>query len=459
MMRRTEDMTDYLELAKEVVKRAAASGAEAEAVITSETETQIKLNRGEVDQLSQANSRGLGVRVIDGGKTGYAYTSDFSDDGLERTWRTAVDLAKVATPDPYRALPDPQPVPNIDLEIWDAKLPNVSTDAKIEVLKRVEKAALASDPRVIMAEFCFYGDSYGHFYLANSRGFAGSFGRTAAYSYLMGIARGEDGDMTNAFGMGFSTFFNELDPEAIGNEAGSKAASLLGGKPVPTQVGTVVLDHFVGAQILDALSRALSAEAWQKKRSFLLDRMGQQVGSDMVTLMDNGRLKRGIASAPFDGEGVPTSATKLVDEGVLQNLVYDSYTARKAGAKSTGNAQRAGHRSLPMLGASNFYMQPGTMTHDEIIAGVERGLYVLSVMQTGGIDPITGDCSMGANGLWIENGKITGPVGGVTVATTLDGFLNNITAVGSDLRMIPMFGAIGVPTLRVDNVTIGGTKE
>jgi PmbA protein len=234
--------------------------------------------------------------------------------------------------------------------------------------------------------------------------------------------------------------------------------SLLGGKPVETQVGTVVLNHFTGAQILGALAQALSAEAWQKKRSFLLDRMSQQVGSDMVTIMDNGRLKRGLASAPFDGEGVPTSATKLIDEGVLQNLTYDAYSARKAGVQSTGNAQRGGHRDLPTLGPSNFYMQPGHLSRDEIIAGVEKGLYVISVMQTGGIDPITGDCSMGANGLWIENGKLVGPVGGVTIATTLDGFLNNITQVGSDLRMVPFFGALGVPTLRVDNVTIGGTK-
>jgi len=451
-------MMDYLELAKEVSKRAAEGGAEAEAIITHDIETQIKVSRGEVEQLSQSTARGIGVRVIDGGRTGYAYTSDFSDDGIEQTWRAALDLAKVATPDEYRALPDPRPIPNEDLEIWDKNLANVPTADKIEALKRVERAALDYDPRVILAEFCNYGDAISHVYLANSRGFAGEFGRTAAFAYLMGIARGEDGGMTNAFGMGASNFFNELDAEEIGREAGEKAVSILGGKPVETQVGTVILDHVVGAQILGALAEALSAESWQKKRSFLLDRMGQQVGSDMVTLMDNGRLKRGLASAPFDAEGVPTSATRLVDEGVLQNLVYDSYSARKAGVQSTGNAQRFGHRSLPMLGPSNFYMQPGNLTRDEIIAGVEKGLYVISVMQTGGIDAVTGDCSMGANGLWIENGKIVGPVGGVTVATTLDGFLNNITAVGSDLKMIPMFGTIGVPTLRVDNVTIGGTK-
>jgi len=451
-------MTNYLELAQDVVKRAAASGVQAEAIITQDSETQIKVSKGEVEQLSQSSSRGLGVRVIDGGKTGYAYTSDLSEAGVESTWRTALELAAVATPDALRGLPEPRPISSEDLEIWDESLPNIPTSDKIELIKEVERGALDYDPRVILAEFCIYGDNINHVYLANSRGFAGQYGRTVTFAEVMGIARGDDGEMTNAFGLGASNFFRDLNAREIGREAGEKAVSLLGGKPVETQVGTVVLDYFVGAQILAALAQALSAESWQKKRSFLLDRMGQQVGSDMVTLMDNGRLKRGLASAPFDGEGVPTAATRLVDEGVLQNLTYDSYAAAKAGVQSTGNAARAGHRSLPGLGPSNFYMQPGNVSREEIIAGVEKGLYVISVMQTGGIDPVTGDCSMGANGLWIENGKIVGPVGGVTVATTLDGFLNNITQVGNDLRMVPFFGSIGVPTLRVDNVTIGGSK-
>lgn len=451
-------MTNYLELAQHIVRQASAGGIEVEALITHDAETNIRVSKGEVHQLSQSSSRGLGVRVIDGGRTGYAYTSDLSDIGIEQTWRTARELAQVATPDEFRRLPDPHPVDNTDLEIWDKALETLPTQDKIAFLKQIERAALDFDPRVILAEFCMYGDAINRVHLANSRGFAGEFGRTIAYGLTMGVARGADGDMANAFGMGASNFFHELDANAIGREAGQKAVSLLGGKPVETQVGTVILDHAVGAEILASLAQALSAEAWQKKRSFLMDRMGQSVGSDMVTLMDNGRLKRGMASAPFDGEGVPTSATKLIDEGVLQNLVYDSYSARKAGKASTGNAQRDGHRSLPMLGPTNFYMQPGHLSREEIIAGVEKGLYVISVMQTGGIDSITGDCSMGANGLWIENGKIVGPVTGVTIATTLDGFLSNITQVGDDLRMVPMFGAIGVPTLRVDNVTIGGSK-
>jgi PmbA protein len=453
-------MSDYLELAKQVVHKAATDGAQVEVVITHEQETTIRVSRGEVDQLAQASSRGMGVRVIGGGRTGYAYTSDFSEDSLEQTWRTARDLAKVATPDPSRALPAPRPLQDSanDLGIWDEKLSDVPISAKIDFLKQVEQAALRSDPRVIASQMCTYQDVVGHFHLANSLGFAGEYGRTVAFAFLMAIARGEDGEMTNAFGLGASNFFDQLNAEAVGREAGQKAVSILGGAPVPTQVGTVVLDPIVGAQIMEALAAALTGESWQKKRSFLLDRMGQQVGNDMVTIMDNGRLKGGLASAPFDGEGVPTSATRLIDEGVLQNLIYDSYSANRAGVQSTGNAQRGSHRDLPMLGPSNFYMQPGHVSPEEIIAGVDKGLYVVSAMQTGGINPVTGDCSMSASGLWIENGKFVGPVNNVTMATTLNDFLNNITQVGSDLRVVPFSGGIGIPTLRVDNVMIGGSR-
>jgi PmbA protein len=450
-------MTDYLQLAQDVVRKTAAQGVEAEAFIVDDTETSIRVDRGEVEQLSQSGSRGLGIRVIDGGRVGYAYTSDLSADGIEATRQAALELAKVATPDEFRALPEPQPIPDDNLEIWDADLPNISTEQKIALAKEVERAALDYDPRVAMTNRCSYSDAVSHVYLANSRGFAGSYARTVAYSFVIGIGRDESGQ-TMAYGLNASNFFSDLDAQSIGQEAGRKAVQILGGKPVKTQVASVVFDPMVVAELLGAVSRALTADAMQRGRSFLIGKMGQEVGSDNVTLLDNGRLKRGLASAPFDGEGVPTSATRLIDEGVLQNVIYDSYTARKAGVKSTGNAQRGSHKGAANLAPSNFYLQPGNLSQQDIISGVERGLYVTNIMQTGSINPINGDCSMGASGLWIENGQITQPVGSVTVATTLHDLLKQIVAVGSDLRFVPFGGVIGAPTIRVDGVTIGGTQ-
>jgi PmbA protein len=448
-------MTDYLQLAQDVALRAAARGVEAEAIIVDEQETMVRVDRGQVEQLSQAGSRGLGVRIIDAGRVGYAYTSDFGAEGIEDTWQAAIDLAQVATPDEYRGLPEPQPVPDEDLEIFDHTLAQVPVEDKVEFAKEAEKAALDYDPRVAMTMRCTYQDAIGHVYLANSRGFAGSYDQTVAVGYLMGIGRDEEGQ-TMSMGLDVSNHYADLDARTIGREAGQKAVEILGGQPVPTQITTVVFDSVIAAQVLGYISMALTADAMQRGRSFLLDKMGQEVGSDKVSLVDNGRLKRGLASAPFDGEGVVTSATRLIDEGVLQNVIYDTYTARKDGVVSTGNANRGSHRGVPTLSPSNFYLQPGIQSPEQLLAGVDRGLYVTSIMQTGGIDPVSGDCSMAASGLWIENGQLVRPVSGVTVATTLPDLLRNISAVGADLRMVPFMGSIGAPTIRVDEVTLGG---
>lgn len=450
-------MTDYLKLAQSVVEKATSDGLEVEVIITDSKDTNILVSQGEVEQLSQSGSGGMGVRVIDGGKVGYSYTSDLSDESVEKTWRTAIELCQVATADEYRKLPELQTIPDEDLGIWDENLETISVEEKIDLALKLEKAALEYDEKIVLTNRTTYLDSTNYTYLANSKGFADYYGRTTIACFLVAIARDENG-MVNAIDLGASNYFADLDPVAVGEKAAKKALSLLGGQPVPTQKGTVVLDHVVGAQILAVLSQALSASSWQRNRSFLMGKMNQEVGSSMVTLMDNGRLKGGMASAPFDAEGVPTKATRLIDEGVLQNLMYDSYTAAKEGTISTGNATRQGHQGLPSLGASNFYMQAGNKSPEEIIKGVDKGLYVLSVMQTGGVDAVTGECSMSANGLWIENGEIQQSVGGVTIATTLDELLQNISDVGNDLRQMPFFGTIGVPTLRVDNVTIGGIE-
>jgi len=449
-------MTDYLELAKSIVEQASSDGVEIEVVITDNKETSIQVNKGAVEKLSQSGSRGIGVRAIQNGKQGYAYTSDFSDESITETWQTAVTLSKVATEDEFRKLPEPEPISDEDLEIYDPAFDEVPVEDKVAVALKLEESALAYDEHVFMTQRASYGDQVQHMYLANSKGFAGEYSNSGAFAFLMALAKDDNG-MVAGMHFGVSTKFEDLDPVSIGEGSAKKAVSMLSGEPVPTQKTTVVLDHFVGAQILAALSQALSASNWQRSRSFLMGKMGQEVGSSMVTLMDNGRLKGGFASAPFDGEGVPTKATRLIDEGVLQNLTYDSYTAAKEGTVSTGNAGRNGHQSLPGLAPTNFYMQAGEKTPEEIIKGVDNGFYVMRVMTTGGIDPVTGECSMSAEGVWIENGELTKSVGGVAIATTLSDFLMNVSDVGNDLMQVPFFGSIGVPTLRVDNVTVSGT--
>jgi PmbA protein len=447
---------NYLNLAQSVVEQAKQRNVEAEAFVNVGQEAEILVAQGQVEKLSQAGSKGLGVRVIVGGKMGYAYTSDFSPASVARLLDDAIALAEVVDGDEYRRLPSPAAIPDEDLAIDDPAISALTTEEKVAMATRVEAAALAYDKRVILTNLCTLLTQTGTVAIANTKGVAGSYNKTFIAAYLMAMAQDEN-DRAVAFHVGVGSKLADFDPEAIGREAGKKAVSLLGGKPVSTQRATVVYSPFAAHSITGALASALSAQSMQRNRSFLQGKIGQTVAADIVTLLDNGRLPGGLATRPFDDEGVPTSATRLIDEGVLQAVLHDTYTAAREGTNSsTGNATRHGHASLPSVQPSNFYFQPGPHTADEVIAGVERGLYVESVMNTHSINPVSGDYSVSAVGYWIENGQIVHPVNGVTIAISLQDWLQNVKAVANDLVFMPMGGSIGAPTIRVDNVMIGG---
>ncbi len=446
---------DYLGLAQEIVEQVSRKGVEAEALIMAGQTTMVRVNKGQVEQLSQASPKGLGVRVIKEGRTGYAYTSDLSPQGVKESWRDALALAESADPDEYRSLPEPQPTEGGGLALYDPALVTVPTEEKIALAKEVEEAALSLDPRIVATIRCTYQDEAWHIYLANSRGLADSYERTVAATYLRAVAREEESQVAG-LGVGLSNFYGELDPIAIGQEAAKRALELLGGNPLGTQRATVVLDPLAGTELLFFISEALTGEAMQRGRSFLLGKLGQKVASEAVNLVDDGRLPRGYASAPFDGEGVPTSLTRVMESGVLDHLLYDHYTAQKDGTRSTGNASRGSYRHLPKVSPTNFYLEPSSLSREELMRGVEAGFYIKSTLNTGGINPISGDYSVAANGLWIEKGEVTKPVSGVTVASTLGEILKNITAVADDLRFLPFYGSTGAPTIRIEGMQIGG---
>jgi PmbA protein len=447
---------DYMQIAHDVVKKASASGVQAEAYIAIGSETNIQVRQGEVEKLSFAGSKGLGVRVISEGKMGYAYTSDFSPSSLSKTVEAALALAAVADADPHRALPDPKPISDEDLAIYDPAMLTAAPDDKVAFQKAVEAAALAFDPRVKVSNMNMYIDNVAQVFLVNSQGFAGQYASTFAGSYMMVMAE-ENGERAVGFGLGFDRSLSKLDPQQIGAQAGERAVQLLGGKSVPTQTATVVYHPLAASGLLSALAGALTADAMQRNRTFLRDKLGDTVATDVVTLLDNGRLPGGLATRPFDDEGNPTGATRLIDEGVFQAVLYDEYTARKDGAQSSGNATRYSHRTPPMLSPSNFYIQPGSASPEEIIADIESGLYVVNTMNTV-MNPVSGDYSVSAQGFWIENGQLTHPVNNVTIALPLPELLQKVAAVGSDLTFLPFGGSIGSPTIRVDGMMIGGAS-
>ena len=448
---------DYLKFAQDVVSRAVERGVEAEAYINVGQKTEVNVDRGVVEKLSQAGSKGLGVRVIRDGRMGYAYTSDFGANSIEKTIEAAVALAEVADSDEYRSLPAPQPLPDDDLDVYDQAIVDLPIGRKVEMARRIEKAAFRYDERIVLTNRCTLLSQYGSVAIANSKGIAGSYDKSFIGGFVMAMAADEN-DRSMAFGFDFGSRLADFMPSAIGKDAARKAVGMLGGKPVPTQRATVVYSPMAATSVLGALSRALGAGAMQRNRSFLEGKIGQTVAADMVSVLDNGRLPGGIATRPFDDEGVPTAATRLIDEGVLQTALHDHYTATRDGtASSTGNASRRSHASMPTLDASNFYFQPGHETPEEVIGGVEQGLYVESVMNTASINPISGDYSISAKGYWIENGELSHPVNEVTIALSMQELLQNIKAIGNDLTFVPMMGALGSPTIRVDGVMIGGS--
>jgi PmbA protein len=455
-----EQPMDYQELAQRLVGRACSSDVQAEALVIQSQNTMIRVQGGEVVELSSADSRGVGVRIIRDGRTGFSYTSDFDASALEATVGDALALAASADVDEYRGLPDveEQGATERDLGVYDPSLSSWETENKIAFILAVEGACLGHDRRVVATSYCTYQDHVSRTYLANSQGFAGSHEWTGAIAYLRGVAEDETGQ-TAGLGLGFSVFHADLDAEAIGREAAVNAIQILGGRPVCTQRASIIMHPFAAVEFLGSLADALTGESMQKGRSFLSGNVGAEIASARVSLVDDGQLVGGFASAPFDGEGVSTSRTAVVVDGRLDQLLYDCYTARKDGTQSTGNAQRSSYRSQPYPAPTNLYLQPSAASRQELIRDVRRGLYVTSTMNTGGINPINGDYSVGASGLWVENGETIKPVTGVTIAGNMAGMLLNLVAVGNDLRFVPLAASVGSPTIVVDDMTIGGAAR
>jgi PmbA protein len=462
-------MIGATDLVREMVGRARRAGAqEAEAYFEDRQKTHIELRDQQVEMLSSAGTRGLGLRVLVEGAASYVYTSDLRPRWFGELARRAVALAREASPDPDGSLPELSEAPSgpsagsgqapsassgQDLNIFDPALSEVEPEQKIELLRAVEQAARDMDPRVRDTEIARYSDSFGTVTLANSRGLCASFERSFASVALVAIAR-QHGEALRGFGVSVGHGFGDLSAEYAGQQAAQRAVKPLGGRPVETQKATVVMEPEIAAELLRHIASALSGEAVLKGRSMFVGRLGERVGPQLLTLIDQGNLPGGLASAPFDGEGVGCGRTVLVEDGLLRGFLHNTYTARRTGASSTGNAVRGSYRERPEVGSTNFSLSAEALPLAELLDGVQRGLYVLTTRNVGGINPVNGDYSVGAAGVWLEDGKEAGPVAGVTIAANMHDMLAGLAAVADDFRWSS--GAIGCGTIRVEGMTIAG---
>ncbi|MCR4419657.1 MAG: TldD/PmbA family protein [Clostridia bacterium] len=436
----------------DLVAQAQRRGARAaEAYFSEEEETGIEVRDQKVEDLKIAREQGVGLRVLMGRQPGFAYTTDLSGDGLVRLVEEALANAAAASEDPYQVLPGPAVYPE-NLDLYDPSLERTPPDAKVELALRLEQAGRSLDPRVRLTETASYEESRYRVVLANSNGLLAAY-RGAHCGLSAVFVAAQDGDHETGFAFQYRTRYADLDPEGVGRQAASRAVEMLGARPITPRRATVVMDPYVAINFLGLLIPSFSADAVQKGRSLLADKRGRKVAGGAVTVVDDGLLPGGLASAPFDGEGVPCRRNLLLEAGIVSNFMHNSYTAARAGEETTGNAARGSFRSLPGVGTTNCYLQPGGEHPAALIRGVGSGLYLTEVLGMHTANPVSGDFSVGAAGRLIENGELTAPVRGITVAGNILEWLGAIEACGRDLTFL---GSTGAPTILVGRLTVSG---
>ena len=448
---------DLLELATSVVAQA-RPGEGMEVYVTRGTDTEVRAYEGEVESLTSADSSGVGVRVFvdrgEGNRVGFAWAGSLDPEVIAATVADARDNARFATSDPDVVLAEPDGVEAVELELWDDGVASTPMEKKVVLAVELERATRRADPRVRQVSSANYADSRVEVALVSTTGISSSRRRTTAFLSVDAIA-GEGADTQTGAGFTVGRGPGDLVADEAMDDAVLRATRLLGAEKAPSARCTVVFDPRVVSTLVAVVASALSGEAVVKGRSFFAGRIGESVAAAAVTLVDDPTDARAFGAASHDGEGLACRRNVLISDGVLQMFVYDTVSARRAGARSTGSAVRGGFAGTPSAGCRALVLQPGTRGQDEILAGVGEGLYVQSV--TGihsGVNPVSGDFSVGAEGLMIRGGTLAQPVREVTVASTLQRMLQSIVDIGNDLRWLP--GTAAGQTLAIADMQLGG---
>jgi len=447
--------TDLRDLAQDIVRRAMNGGATAaECVIREGDEFSTLVRLGQVETLKESGSKAIGVRVFNGKRAASTYSSDFSHNGLDRMLKSALELSRITSEDPYAGIPDPDQLGSLggNLDLYSADVYSLPGHERISYARRAEKAALDYDARIKNSDGGSFDAATGRKILANSHGFVGEYQRSYCSVAAVPIAQSETGAMQRDYWFSVARSLSRLEsPEHVGKVAAERTLRRLGAKKVKTAHVPVVFDPLVATSILEHIFEGVNGDSVYRGASFLAGKLGQKIASENVNVIDDGTMPGGFGTAPFDGEGIPTRRTVVIENGVLKSYVLNTYTARKLGLQTTANASR-GLAGTPGIGPGNYFLQPGTKTQQQIIGEIKEGLYVTEFLGHGA-NLVTGDYSRGASGLWISGGELAFPVEEITVAGNLKEMFLNISEIANDLEFR---GAVASPTIRIDGLTVGG---
>jgi len=435
----------------------AAGASDAEAYLSEDVEREVRAHGGEVESLTAATKRGIGVRAWVGSRVGYAYGTDLSEAGIATLAARAAEVAGLADEDKFAGPPRSGTDPVTDLELSDPSIGQWPTADIAELALDVERAALGADPRIVGVEQAVYADSAERVAIATSTGIAGEYESSSCYAYLQALAEGE-GSRETGLGFGLARGPASLNPAAIGREGAARATAMIGASKPGSRSCPVVLDPTVAASFVAIVGGGLGASAVQRGRSPFAGLVGNEIAGTALVLYDDGLDPDGSASSPFDGEGVPRRRTALIEDGVLHTFLYDTYTARRGGVVSTGNASRGGYRSQPSVGLSNLIVASGGLGLAELLREADEGVFVTDVAGLhSGVNPVSGVFSVGASGRAIRGGELAEPLREFTIASDLVSMLKGVQAAGTDARWVPFGGSVSTPSLLIGEMTIAGS--
>lgn len=434
--------------------RSRATTAQAEVFAVSSVSRAQEWSEGKPENQSTAQTEGLGLRVVDQGRLGFASTNRQDAEGLTWLADAAVTASRVTGADAALELPAPSKAAGEEsLELSDLALLQGSFEERSAFLSTMEGKVKKRDPRLTKVLRASYREGRYRTLVQSTTGVAAESAGTSV-SFSLACVAVQNGETQVGYGFQAVRHFSDLKIDWVVDKTIEGTLALLGGKQLSSGRYDLVLDPFVAAEMLELLATALRADQVLKGRSFFAKKVGQAIASGKLTILDDGRLKRGLGSSAFDAEGLPTQTTTLVQDGVLKGFLYDSLSARKSKTASTGNAGRSSYKGLPEPESTNFYIRPGATRPDALLSAVGTGLYVRNVMGLHTVDTVSGDYSLGIMGQKIENGTLTHGVRGMTIAGNLLDLLKNIEAVGSDLTFA---GSVGSPTLWIKGISVGGS--